>query len=50
MPNLFEPEFDAERDDRRFRWRRARLGRQAGSDYAPGTDAPDGALDRHREG
>ena len=32
MPNLFEPEFDAERDDGRFRWRRARLGRQAGSD------------------
>jgi uncharacterized cupin superfamily protein len=32
MPNLFDPEFDAERDDGRFRWRRARLGRQAGSD------------------
>ena len=32
MPNLFEPEFDAERDDGRFRWRRALLGRQAGSD------------------
>ena len=32
MPNLFEPDFDAERDDGRFRWRRARLGRQAGSD------------------
>ena len=32
MPNLFEPEFDAERDDGRFRWRRARLGRQAGSE------------------
>ena len=31
MPNLFEPDFDAERDDGRFRWRRARLGRQAGS-------------------
>jgi uncharacterized cupin superfamily protein len=32
MPNLFDPDFDAERDDGRFRWRRARLGRQAGSD------------------
>jgi uncharacterized cupin superfamily protein len=32
MPNLIEPDFDAERDDGRFRWRRARLGRQAGSD------------------
>ena len=32
MPNLFEPDFDAERDDGRFRWRRALLGRQAGSD------------------
>ncbi len=32
MPNLFEPDFDAEREDGRFRWRRARLGRQAGSD------------------
>ncbi|MEA2401341.1 MAG: hypothetical protein QOK00_1744 [Thermoleophilaceae bacterium] len=31
MPNLFEPEWDAERDDAPFRWRRARLGRQAGS-------------------
>jgi uncharacterized cupin superfamily protein len=32
MPNLFEPEFDAERDEPPFRWRRARLGRQAGSE------------------
>ena len=31
MPNLFEPEWDAERDDPPFRWRRARLGRQAGA-------------------
>jgi uncharacterized cupin superfamily protein len=31
MPNLFEPEWDAERDEPPFRWRRARLGRQAGS-------------------
>jgi uncharacterized cupin superfamily protein len=31
MPNVFEPDWDAERDDPPFRWRRARLGRQAGS-------------------
>ena len=31
MPNLFEPLWDAERDDPPFRWRRARLGRQAGA-------------------
>lgn len=31
MPNLFEPDWDTERDDPPFRWRRARLGRQAGS-------------------
>ncbi|MEA2331256.1 MAG: hypothetical protein QOH58_1394 [Thermoleophilaceae bacterium] len=31
MPNLFEPDWDAERDDPPFRWRRARLGRQAGA-------------------
>ena len=31
MPNLFEPDFDAERDEPPFRWRRARLGRQAGA-------------------
>jgi uncharacterized cupin superfamily protein len=31
MPNLFHPAWDAERDDGPFRWRRAFLGRQAGS-------------------
>ena len=31
MPNLFEPEWDAEQDRPPFSWRRARLGRQAGS-------------------
>jgi uncharacterized cupin superfamily protein len=31
MPNVFEPDWDAERDEPPFRWRRARLGRQAGS-------------------
>jgi uncharacterized cupin superfamily protein len=31
MPNLFEPNWDAERDEPPFRWQRARLGRQAGS-------------------
>ena len=30
-PNVFEPDWDAERDDPPFRWRRARLGRQAGA-------------------
>jgi uncharacterized cupin superfamily protein len=31
MANLFDPDWDAERDDPPFRWRRARLGRQAGA-------------------
>jgi uncharacterized cupin superfamily protein len=31
MPNVFEPEWDAERDDPPFRWRRARIARQAGA-------------------
>jgi uncharacterized cupin superfamily protein len=31
MPNLFDPEWDMNRDEPPFRWRRARLGRQAGS-------------------
>jgi len=31
MPNLFEPDWDAERDEPPFRWRRGRLGRQAGA-------------------
>ena len=31
MPNLFEPDWEAERDEPPFRWRRARLGRQAGA-------------------
>ncbi|MEA2362894.1 MAG: hypothetical protein QOD71_2039 [Thermoleophilaceae bacterium] len=31
MANLFEPEWDAQRDEPPFRWRRARLGRQAGA-------------------
>jgi uncharacterized cupin superfamily protein len=30
MPNLYEPVWDAERDAPPYRWRRARLGRQAG--------------------
>ena len=30
MANIYEPEFDASRDDDPYRWRRARLGRQAG--------------------
>jgi uncharacterized cupin superfamily protein len=32
VANLFEPEFDAEQDEPGFRWRRARLGRQAGAE------------------
>jgi uncharacterized cupin superfamily protein len=32
MANLFEPEWDAEQDEPPFTWRRARLGRQAGSE------------------
>lgn len=31
MPNLFDPDWDAERDEAPFTWRRARLGRQAGA-------------------
>jgi uncharacterized cupin superfamily protein len=31
MPNLFDPDWDAERDQDGFRWRRALLGRQAGA-------------------
>ena len=30
MANVFEPDWDAERDEPPYRWRRARLGRQAG--------------------
>jgi uncharacterized cupin superfamily protein len=29
--NVFEPDWDAERDEPPFRWRRARVGRQAGA-------------------
>jgi uncharacterized cupin superfamily protein len=31
MANVYEPTWDAERDDPPHRWRRARLGRQAGA-------------------
>jgi uncharacterized cupin superfamily protein len=31
VANVFEPDWDAERDEPPFRWRRARLGRQAGA-------------------
>jgi uncharacterized cupin superfamily protein len=31
MPNVFDPDWDAGRDEPPFRWRRARLGRQAGA-------------------
>jgi uncharacterized cupin superfamily protein len=32
MPNVFEPDFDAEQDEPPFSWRRSRVGRQAGSE------------------
>jgi uncharacterized cupin superfamily protein len=32
MANVFDPDFDAEQDEPPFTWRRARLGRQAGSE------------------
>jgi uncharacterized cupin superfamily protein len=32
MPNLFNPDWDVELDSPPFQWRRARLGRQAGSE------------------
>ena len=31
MPNVFDPEWDAERDADPFRWKRARLAKQAGA-------------------
>ena len=31
MPNIHDPQWDQERDAPPYRWRRARLGRQAGS-------------------
>ena len=31
MPNVFDPDWDAERDEAPFRWRRARVARQAGA-------------------
>jgi uncharacterized cupin superfamily protein len=31
MPNLYEPEWEADRDAPPFRWQRARLGAQAGA-------------------
>lgn len=31
MPNLFDPDWDVDHDSPPFRWRRARLGRQAGA-------------------
>ena len=32
VPNVFEPDWDAEQDRPPFSWRRARIGRQAGAD------------------
>jgi uncharacterized cupin superfamily protein len=31
MANIYSPTFDAERDEPPYRWRRARIGRQAGA-------------------
>ncbi|WP_445150964.1 cupin domain-containing protein [Baekduia sp. Peel2402] len=32
MPNIYEPEYDVDRDEPPYVWRRARLGRAAGSE------------------
>jgi uncharacterized cupin superfamily protein len=32
MPNIYEPDFDVEHDDAPYIWKRARLGRAAGSE------------------
>jgi uncharacterized cupin superfamily protein len=32
VPNVFEPEWDSEQDEPPFTWRRARVGREAGSE------------------
>jgi uncharacterized cupin superfamily protein len=32
VPNVFEPDWDAEQDKEPFRWRRARVGRQIGAE------------------
>jgi uncharacterized cupin superfamily protein len=32
VPNVFEPDWDAEQDEPPFTWRRARIGRQAGAE------------------
>src|SRR3954453_2080865 len=31
MANIYEPEWDAERDEPPYRWRRSRIGRQTGA-------------------
>jgi uncharacterized cupin superfamily protein len=31
MPNIYEPTFDAQRDEPPYRWRRSRIGRQCGA-------------------
>src|SRR4051812_28141710 len=31
MANIYEPEWDAERDEPPYRWRRSRVGRQSGA-------------------
>jgi uncharacterized cupin superfamily protein len=45
VPNVFEPDWDAEQDRPPFTWRRARLGRQAGSEKLGASlfDVPPGA-------
>src|SRR4051794_10883338 len=45
MANVFEPDFDAEQDEPPFKWRRARLGRQAGAEALGGSlfELPPGA-------
>ncbi len=45
MTSVFDPEWDAEQDQPPFRWRRARIGRQAGSQKLGASmyDLPPGA-------
>ena len=31
MPNIYDPDFDADRDEPPYRWRRSRIGRQTGA-------------------
>jgi uncharacterized cupin superfamily protein len=45
MPSIYEPEFDIDRDEPPYVWRRARIGRQAGCERLGASvfDVPPGA-------